>query len=356
MKMLMIGLGIIFLVMVLGIGLLIVRVFQMKDIQQAIKIESRDGIEEETVIEVGGIPQYLNIRGKSKKNPIILLLHGSMPMTTIIHMYQIPWENEYTVVNWDRRGAGETYYLNQKESKALKATLTPEQFIRDIDEVIDYLRNRFDQEKIILLADSEGTTFAPRYVQAHPEKVLLYIGSAQVNDMAIDLKRCKEELLLRIRESGKTKDLEAIKKLSVEIRDTKQFIQTQECLGVFAEKYLTGSTAGEMLKMIVESWKSPYGKLAHMGYFSLANTYNEAILAYASKINLLDYGKNYKVPMIFITGERDWITCYTIQDYYRQIEAPYKKMCFIPKAGHNVLQTHAEVFYKIMHQAIQEAV
>ena len=49
-----------------------------------------------------------------------------------------------------------------------------------MDALVDYLRERFGQEKIIIMGHSYGTILGSSYVKAHPEKVSAYIAVAQV--------------------------------------------------------------------------------------------------------------------------------------------------------------------------------
>lgn len=59
-----------------------------------------NSIEEEVTVEIGGIPQYLNIRGCNKENPMILMIHGGCAMTPLIHTYQTEREKDFTVKNY----------------------------------------------------------------------------------------------------------------------------------------------------------------------------------------------------------------------------------------------------------------
>lgn len=334
------------------LALLFHRLIMMNVIKRKIKIESATGIEEETIVEIGGIKQYLNIRGQNISNPVILVLHGSMPMTTIIHSYQISWEQNYTVVNWDRRGAGETYYLYKKEADRIKETLTFEQMLKDTDGVVDYLRNRFNKDKIIILADSEGTSFAPVYVQRHPQKILAYVGSAQINQCEMNMKLCQSHLMEMAKNKNDVKTYDEIKSLQLSAIDGRSFIVSQERLAKYAERYLCGNGAKETIKMIVDSWFSPYGRLAHMGYFGIANEYNMSILDYAVTVDFTEQNAHYEIPMVFIYGKEDWITRYTIHNFFEAIEAPEKYIFSIDEGGHNIIQTNADEFYEIMDSTL----
>ena len=57
---------------------------------------------------LGGARQVVNVRGADRANPMLLFVHGGpasveMPLAWT---FQRPWEDFFTVVQWDQRGAG----------------------------------------------------------------------------------------------------------------------------------------------------------------------------------------------------------------------------------------------------------
>jgi pimeloyl-ACP methyl ester carboxylesterase len=76
---------------------------------QAFAIHTPNGIDEAMYVKIGGIDQWVQIRGQNRNNPVILMLHGGpgaswLPLTALF----VPWEKDFTVVQWDQRGAGKT--------------------------------------------------------------------------------------------------------------------------------------------------------------------------------------------------------------------------------------------------------
>jgi pimeloyl-ACP methyl ester carboxylesterase len=84
-------------------------------------------------------------------------------------------EDLFTVVWWDQRGAGLSY-----RSDIPASTMTVEQFIADTLTVTDYLRERFDQDKIYLLGHSWGSFIGIQVAARAPERYRAYIGMAQM--------------------------------------------------------------------------------------------------------------------------------------------------------------------------------
>ncbi len=134
-------------------------------------------IAELTTIDVNGSQQALMIRGYDVHKPILLYLSGGPGQSSL------PWprvlfddlSRDFLLVGWDQRGTGKSYAaLDPTE------TLTLDQTIADTVTVTNYLRERFDEEKIYLLGESWGTTLAVLAAQARPDLYHAIIGSGQM--------------------------------------------------------------------------------------------------------------------------------------------------------------------------------
>jgi len=129
-------------------------------------------------VQVNNTEMGMIIKGKDVSNPVLLFVHGGPGMTEYFLEQDYPTglEDYFTVVWWDQRGAGLSYHGDMDES-----TMTTEQFIDDTIVVINYLRERFGQDKIYLMAHSWGTFFAIQAVKKAPELYSAYIGVEQVS-------------------------------------------------------------------------------------------------------------------------------------------------------------------------------
>lgn len=146
------------------------------------RIVTPDGIQESFVATLGGTRQAVSVRGADKANPILLFVHGGpgaveMP---IGWAFQRPWEDFFTVVQWDQRGAGKSYALN--DPKALAPTLTLERYRDDAIELIDLLRRKYGQRKIFLMGHSWGSAVGLAVAAKRPDLLYAYIGVGQAID------------------------------------------------------------------------------------------------------------------------------------------------------------------------------
>lgn len=109
------GISIACLLVLVPTSLLLYRKFLQYQVSEHRAIHSPNGLNSLEAVQIGGIQQWIQVRGQNVNNPILLFLHGG-PGIAFIPMapaFQTPWEQSFTVVEWDQRGAGKTYASNQ---------------------------------------------------------------------------------------------------------------------------------------------------------------------------------------------------------------------------------------------------
>lgn len=174
-----------------------------------------EGIDQIDKVTIGGVKQQILIQSYSKNNPVILFLHGgpSMPLPGVSSRgkdYTIVTNTKklvqhYTVVFWDQRGTGKSYH-----DDIPKETMNFWQFVHDADELIDYLRSKFNQDKIYLVGHSYGSLIGIYLAHQSPEKLHSYVGMSQIISWTENDKLCfkwaKDE-------ANRRNDVKALKEL-----------------------------------------------------------------------------------------------------------------------------------------------
>jgi pimeloyl-ACP methyl ester carboxylesterase len=299
------------------------------------KIVSERGVEESTTIRIGGIMQAISIRGRDTRNPILLLVHGGPASPEMPHAFtfQSPWEDYFTVVEWDQRGAGKTHAAN--DPTGLGDTLTIARMSADTIELTDYLRNRFHKQKIFLLGHSWGSVLGATVAHEHPELLYAYIGVGQVvNDQR------SEELGF---------------KATLAAAQADHNTQAQHDLATLAP--YPGATMTLQRVSLERKWLEYYGGLAwrRHGFDWVASTwelspdYSEAQLNAIRKGSVfsitqllpqlaafnLDNVTSFRCPIFLFTGRHDLSVSHELAaQWYEKLHAPKKELVWFDNSAH----------------------
>ncbi|HRC73952.1 MAG TPA: alpha/beta fold hydrolase [Candidatus Competibacter sp.] len=292
---------------------------------------------------VGNSPQSLWIRGLDVRQPAVILLHGG-PGTSesgLFRHYDADLERHFLMVYWEQRGAGRSYH-----SALPRDSMTIEQFERDLDEVVDRVRQRFGKDRVILLAHSWGTVLGTIYAYRHPEKVAAYIGIGQIADFAEGERLSYDWALseaVRRRHSRASADLDAMRPGPRSVDEELRKGRWVEAFGgVFHRNLSTGTLIRAALSTdevnLVDLWKFGRGNR-----FSLEN-----LRPQYSKVDLTRY-RSFAVPVLFFLGRYDWQTPAVLAErYFETLTAPCKRLVWFERSAHNPPFEEPEAFVHAM--------
>ena len=134
-------------------------------------------IHEHSFVPIGGILQWVTIDGAHCGNPVILFVHGGPgnPLSPFADAIFGPWQQDFTVVQWDQRGAGKTYTRNKPTGD-----LTIKQMTDDGIAVAEHLRARLGKSKLLLWGSSWGSVLALDMAAARRDFFHAYMGVSQM--------------------------------------------------------------------------------------------------------------------------------------------------------------------------------
>jgi pimeloyl-ACP methyl ester carboxylesterase len=146
------------------------------------RIVTEHGVEETFTATLGGSKQVVTVRGADRANPILLYIHGGpgAAESPFAWAFQRPWEDFFTVVQWDQRGAGRSYLINDPQT--LAPTMTLDQIRDDAIELIELLCHRYGQQKIFVLGHSFGSVIGLKVAAKRADLLDAYIGLGQYID------------------------------------------------------------------------------------------------------------------------------------------------------------------------------
>lgn len=177
------------------------------------RIVTPNGVQETFALELGGARQVVNVRGADRENPILLFVHGGpgaveMP---IAWTFQRPWEDYFTVVQWDQRGAGRSYLLN--DPAKLAPTLTFERYRDDAIELIEALCKRYGKRRVVLLGHSWGSSVGLAVAVKRPDLLHAYVGMGQAIDWRANERAGMAWTIAQAKQRGDTEAVKAIEAL-----------------------------------------------------------------------------------------------------------------------------------------------
>ena len=120
------------------IGGLAYRKVRQRRVAKTLTIGTPNGIVEERFVRIGGIEQWIQIRGEDRDNSVLLVVHGGPGWPNAIFTPTLgSWEKHFTVVQWDQRGVSKTMGRN---GKAGSGELSFDRTVSDAMEVTEFLR------------------------------------------------------------------------------------------------------------------------------------------------------------------------------------------------------------------------
>ena len=293
-------------------------------------------IREQGYVPINGIEQWITITGARCGNPVILVIHGGPgnPLSPFADAMFQGWEQHYTLVQWDQRGAGRTYSKNRPLDND---TLTLELMRDDGIAVANYVGQRLGQQKMILMGSSWGSILGAYMAKARPELFHAYIGTAQVVDARANVTGMYREVMALAKAAGDTATVDKLTALgSPPWTDPRNF----GILRRFDRKYEALTTDAPP-----KNWWVPAPLYAtpealadaeaadDYSYIQFMGMHGDGMF---SKVNLPAMGTDFKLPVYFVMGTQDLLTSPVIaRQYFDSIRAPHKDFVLVQRAGHD---------------------
>jgi proline iminopeptidase len=134
----------------------------------AYSLDMNEAIDEEFLVKSGEEKLYIRVRGQNSGKPVLLFLHGGPGELTgplYFQAYAGPELEKHFVVG----------YLHQrntcKSPSASVSTLTIGQFVKDIHNVVRFLKEKFRKDKIFLLGHSFGGILGYMYLLEYEDNI-----------------------------------------------------------------------------------------------------------------------------------------------------------------------------------------
>lgn len=304
------------------------------------QIVTTDGIQTEEFVALGGIKQWISVRGRHRDNPILLFLHGGPGFTVspVSYHYMRDWEEYFTVVQWDQRGAGKTYQTN--DPAALRPTMTIDRMVADAEELATHLCTTYGKKRIVLMAHSFGTILGTKLAQRRPDLFHAYVGMGQFVDAARSEKMGFDATLAAARAANNTKAIAELTAIAP-FPDPARPERNMQNLG--KERFWLATYGGYY-------WRG-------MGHFNdiaaMSPTYNaddlkvrdtaqgfsiQAMWDTLGKTNLTGE-TNFQCPVLIFQGRHDLGTSAILAgEWFAGLKAPSKQIVWFEHSAHMVYE------------------
>ena len=295
-------------------------------------IEGDCGIVEEGFVRIGGIEQWIGIRGEDRSNPVLLMLHGGPGCSYSIFTPRLrSWEKHFTVVQWDQRGGSRTGSRNGARNLD---GITFEQLTRDAIDVVEYLLARMGKERLFLLASSIGSTFGILVALRRPDLLYAYVGTDQNVGMRRGHEEEFQETLARLRALELWKGSKALEHAGA---DPEHW--TAEDFNAVAQWTMRSDPQGyrRTIKLLKDAvWYAPGWRLKDIRAFVSGMRHTlRTLLPEIVRYDAWKQGLRFEVPFFIFQGEHDVLTTPRLAKVmFDDVVAPMKRMALIPDAGH----------------------
>jgi pimeloyl-ACP methyl ester carboxylesterase len=291
--------------------------------------KSPRGVDEASYVAIGGIEQWVAIRGRDRANPVLLFLHGGPGDVTNPWAFATfaAWEERFTVVQWDQRGAGRTF---RRTGPSIAPTLTLERMARDGIELSEHLREHLGKDRIVVVAHSFGTPIGLRMVRARPDLFSAYVGTGQVADSRRSQAAAHEALLDKARALGNRQALEELGSLGTPSSSDRGYGVRRRWANAFegADRFLFGTIG---LTLVAPGYSVQDINDSAAGQLLSA----ERLVPQTRSLGPADLGLEFEIPVFIFQGAEDFTTPTELaRRYLDSIAAPLKAFVPIEDGGH----------------------
>jgi pimeloyl-ACP methyl ester carboxylesterase len=318
---------------------------QSEVLKRALQINTDTGIQSMEAVQLGGVDQWILIRGQHVNNPLLLVLHGGPGLPLMpFHTINASLEEHFTVIHWDQRGSGKSY-----SPSIDPASMTLDQLLSDTEELVQYLLKRFHREKLYLMGYSCGSVLGLTTVSRHPELFEAYIGVGQIVNMpeseAISYNFVMEHAL-------KSQNIIAIKELELigapPYKNHRSMLEERMWVNTFGGFFYNGA---KNLTFYKTGFMSPDYSLTDIRKLFKGMDFTAKHLWQAFyQTNFFETIHQIDVPVHFIAGRHDYVVPQTVlEHYFNQLSAPQgKSLTWFEESAHWPFLEEPEAFHETL--------
>jgi pimeloyl-ACP methyl ester carboxylesterase len=280
-------------------------------------------------LRLGGLDQWIMIRGENVANPVLVLVHGGpgFPEMRLLRFFNAPLEKDFTVVYWEQRGTGNSF-----DPKIPRSSMTVEQFIADLDELVNAMRKRFKKDKVAIYGHSWGSALGVLFAARFPHKVAAFVGAGQVGDWPAS------ETLgynFTLKEAQRRRNHKAIRELRA-IGPPPHTGSEQMVQGKWQTRFfgmVRNMSMWRLSRILLRGPEFSVFDLPGILRGTLFSTHS--MWEEVSAINLIKAAPALAIPVFFFLGRHDRVIApETSVAYFDVLSAPSKRLVWFEESAH----------------------
>ncbi|HSV94264.1 MAG TPA: alpha/beta hydrolase [Desulfobacterales bacterium] len=310
-------------------------------------------ISEKIMVSINGVEQGMFITGRNTENPVLLFLHGGpgMPEYFLTRRYPTGLEDIFTVCWWERRGAGLSYRADIPPE-----TMTMDQAIADTLAVTDYLRDRFGQQRIYLMAHSGGSFIGIQAAARAPERFHAYIGMSQMSYQLESENLASTYLLGYFSEAGDTGTVRKLRAtpLTMSVPLPEAWMLMRDGIMHRAGVGTTRDMKSVITGVFLASWFSRDYTLKEKAAIWGGKNFAQSLMwDDMISTDLRAVVKRLELPVYFFHGKHDYTVSYALmKGWFGRLEAPLKGFYTFERSAHSPVFEQPDEMGRILREDV----
>jgi pimeloyl-ACP methyl ester carboxylesterase len=289
-------------------------------------------------IQLGGITQWIRVRGTDPSNPVLLLMQQGpgFPIINEVRDYErrLNLEKAFTVIYWDQRGTGLSAPALRKNPNRYE--ISPTRMVDDTVSLLELLNERFGR-KTFIAGFSFGATFAARAAVERPDLVAAIVATGMDIDVPAAEQHTYGFLLDTARERGNRRAIRQLKALGAPpVVDPKRFTTRARWVANFGGVTANENFSSLLRATLISLVRSPdYSAPDVIRTVRGITASQAALLPELATTDLVNTMPRLDVPIVLAQGRLDQVAPGEItQRFYDSLTAPSKQLVWFEKSAH----------------------
>jgi pimeloyl-ACP methyl ester carboxylesterase len=283
---------------------------------------------------IGGIKQFVSIRGYDRQKPLLLFITGGPGQTSIgsSDTFTTKLRQHFILVEWDQRNCGKTMQLNPSPKPVTMALCK-----QDARDIVDTLLQKFHRQKLFVFGWSWGTVLGFDLAKTMPGKLYAYFTVSPVIDQLTSERMLLNEMKEKARKDTNKRAITELDSIKIPFENTEQVYLDRKWMFIL----INGAKMDE--------------QMLHSYFFDPQAQWMYPLINEAWVQNLKKQLPAVKCPVYFFVGKDDEQTNHNISiQYYNELKAPKKELFIFEKSGHSIPYSEPDLFQQDMLSAAAE--